>query len=175
MEKNIEVEARSFVSDAQYNNILSVLKKTATFVNEISEENVYLSGDNDLRLRRSDDNASIILKEGRIHDDYRKEHEVRFEASDFRSMENLLRLLGYNVEIRWFRKRIEYKQNDLKITKGYGKIVEIEKMVSPGEEKSAYQELENKLKSFNIKITPKEEFNKAFEYYKENWKSLIAF
>jgi hypothetical protein len=53
--------------------------------------------------------------------------------------------------------------------------VEIEKMVSPGEEKSAYQELENKLKSFNIKITPKEEFNKAFEYYKENWKSLIAF
>jgi adenylate cyclase class IV len=83
------------------------------------------------------------------------------------------------VEIRWFRKRIEYKQNDLKIllddTKGYGKIVEIEKMVSPGEEKSAYQELENKLKSFNIKITPKEEFNKAFEYYKENWKSLIAF
>jgi len=30
-----------------------------------------------------------------------------------------------------------------------------------------------KLKSLGIEITPKEEFDKKFQYYKENWKSLI--
>lgn len=175
--KNIEVEVRSFISDKLFNEILSKLKITARFIKETSEETVYFSGKKDLRLRRNGKEAFLILKEGKIHDDYRKEFEVKFNVSDFNNMKDLLKSLGYKIEIKWFRKRLEFKQDDIKIlldnTKGYGKIIELEKMVQVGEEKDTYKKLKDKLKSFNIEITPKKEFNKAFEYYKKNWKDLI--
>ena len=176
--KNIEVEVRSFIDDEQYSEILSKLRKNARFIKEIDEETVYLSGNKDLRLRRNKKEAFLILKEGEIHDDHRKEFEVKFDVFNFDNMENLLKSLGYEIEIRWRRHRLEFKQGDLKIllddTKGYGKIIEIEKMVQAGEEKETHKELKDKLKCFNIEITSKKEFNKAFEYYKKNWKNLIA-
>ena len=175
--KNIEVEVRSFIDDKQYSEILSKLRKGARFIKEIDEETVYFSGNKDLRLRRNEKEALLILKEGRIHDDHRKEFEVKFDVSDFENMENLLKSLGYEIEIRWRRYRLEFKQGDLKIlldnTKGYGKIIELEKMVQAGEEKETHKKLKDKLKCFNIEITSKKEFNKAFEYYKKNWRGLI--
>ena len=176
--KNIEVEVRSFIDDKQYSEILSKLRKGARFIKEIDEETVYFSGDKDLRLRRNKKEAFLILKEGEIHDDHRKEFEVKFDVSYFENMENLLKSLGYEIEIKWFRKRLEFQQDDVKIllddTKGYGKIIELEKMVQAGEEKKIHKRLKDKLKCFNIEITSKKEFNKAFEYYKKNWKNLIA-
>ena len=176
-EKNIEVEVRSLINDRQYSKMLSKLQKNARFTRETSEETVYFSGKKDLRLRRNKKEAFLILKEGEIHDDHRKEYEIKFSVSDFENMKKLFESLGYDIEIKWFRKRLEFKQDDIKIllddTKGYGKIIELEKMVQAKEEKGVYEELENKLKSFNIEITSKEEFNKAFEYYKKNWKNLI--
>ena len=175
--KNIEVEVRSFIDDKQYSEILSKLRKGARFIKEIDEETVYFSGDKDLRLRRSEKEAFLILKEGEIHDDHRKEFEVKFDVFNFDNMENLLKSLGYKIEIKWFRKRLEFQQDDIKIllddTKGYGKIIELEKMVQAGEKK-IHKRLKDKLKCFNIEITSKKEFNKAFEYYKKNWKNLIA-
>ena len=175
-DKNIEVEVRSFIDNKQYSEILSKLQKNARFIKETDEETIYFSGKKDLRLRRNREEAFLILKEGKIHDDYRKEFEVKFNVSDFNNMKDLLKSLGCKIEIKWFRKRLKFQQDDIKIlldnTKGYGKIIELEKMVNTGKEKNAYQELKNKLKSFNVKITPKEEFNKAFEYYKNNWKNL---
>jgi len=175
--QDIEVEIRSFVSDKQYNAILSKLEKTAKYVSETEEETVYFSSDKDLRLRRNRKEASIILKEGKIHDNFRKEYEVKFNVVDFEKMEDLLKSLGYEIKIKWFRRRLKYEQDDVKIfldeTRGYGKIIEIEKMVNLGEEKIVYKNLENRLKDFDIKITSKDEFNSAFEYYKNNWESLI--
>ena len=176
--KNIEVEARSFIDDRQYSEILSKLRKGARFIKEIDEETVYFSGKKDLRLRRNKKEAFLILKEGKIHDDHRKEFEVKMNISDFENMENLLKSLGYEIEIKWFRKRLEFQQGDIKIllddTKGYGKIIELERIVLAGEEKEIHKELKDKLKCFNIKITSKEGFNKAFENYKKNWKNLTV-
>ncbi len=179
-EKNIEVEARSFITGSQYEDILAILKTNAKFIKEMNEETIYFSGDRDLRLRKNEEEAFIILKEGKIHDDYRKEYEIKFRVSDFENMKNLLKSLGYDIEIVWLRKRIEFSRGDLKIlldnTTGYGKIIEIEKMVQIGEEQNIHKELKDVLiKDFNINITSKKEFNKAFEYYKNNWRKLIKY
>ena len=174
---NIEVEARSFLTDSQYENLLIRLRIEAEFIREIDEETVYFFGEQDLRMRRNKDEAYLILKKGKIHDKSREETEIKFEAVDFEKMQNLFETLGYELEIKWLRKRLEFKQDDVKIllddTKGYGKIIEIEKMVQKGEEKNTYKILENRLKEFGIKITLKDDFNKKFEFYKKNWKSLI--
>ena len=175
--KNIEVEIRSFIDDKQYNNLLLKLKIDAEFIKEIDEETIYFSGDKDLRLRNNKKEAFMILKGGNIHDDHREELEVKFNIADFDNMQKLLECLGHKIEIKWFRRRLEFRKDDIKIlldrTKGYGNIIELEKMVQSGEEENVHIKLEKRLKKLGIKISTKKEFNYAFEYYKKNWKNLI--
>lgn len=176
--KNIEVEARSFISDEQYGNIKNILDRDFEFIKELWETTIYFSGEKDLRMRKNGTEAFIILKEGKIHDDFRKEFEVKIDKDDFDDMIGVFRSLGHEIEIEWQRNRLEYKKADAKIllddTKGYGKILEIERMAESGEEEKVYDALMKEMEKFGIaEITSKEEFNKRFEYYKQNWQQLI--
>src|SRR3989344_4785040 len=60
----------------------------------------------------------------------------------------------------------------LDFTKGYGYIIELEKICSEEEKDKELKKLKEKIATLNINITPKEEFDKKFEYYKKNWKEL---
>jgi predicted adenylyl cyclase CyaB len=178
MSKNIEVEVRSFISVAQYGNIKNILDKDFEFVKELKETTVYFSGEKDLRMRKNESEAFVILKEGKIHDDFRKEFEIRINRGDFDNMVELFQGLGYEIEIEWYRNRLEYKNADMKVllddTKGYGKILELEKIVEEGNESDVHNDLSAEMKKFGIgEITSKEEFNEKFEYYKKNWKDLL--
>ena len=85
--------------------------------------------------------------------------------------------MGYNIEIKWFRKRFEFKWGDITVcldfTKGYGYIIELEKICSGKTKEKESEILKQKLRSLGVEITSKEEFDKKFQYYKENWKSLV--
>jgi len=58
-------------------------------------------------------------------------------------------------------------------TKGYGYIIEIEKVCSEKEKDKTLELLKEKMQELKIPLTPKEEFNKKYEYYKKNWRRLI--
>lgn len=178
MSKNIEVEARTFLSEGQYDSVRKILEEGFEFERELKEITVYFSGKKDLRLRQNGSEAYLILKEGKIHDDFRKEFEIRIDRNDFDSMKELLQSLGYEVEIEWHRSRLAYKGNGLEIllddTEGYGKILELEKMAPEGRESEIHDELVEEMKRFGIlAMTPREEFDRRYEYYKQNWKRLI--
>ena len=83
-----------------------------------------------------------------------------------------------NIEIKWLRKRNEFDWNGIKAcidyTKGYGYIIELEKLSSEEEKDEVLIELKNKLNELNIPLTPREEFDERYNYYKENWRRLIA-
>lgn len=169
---------RSFVDDRQFSDLKNLLDKNFEFIKELEEVTVYFSGEKDLRMRKNQTEAFVILKEGKIHDDFRKEFEVRINRDDFDNMVALLESLGYEIEIEWFRNRREYEKGDMKVllddTKGYGKILELEKIVEEGQEDEAHRGLLEEMKEFGIeKVTSKEEFNEKFQYYKDNWKNLI--
>lgn len=169
---------RSLVDDGTYESIKNMLDRNFRFVRGLDEITIYFSGDKDLRMRQNDTEAFVILKEGKIHDDFRKEFEVKIGKEDFDSMAELFQSLGYEIEIEWHRHRLEYEKSDTKAllddTAGYGKILELEKMVEEGGENKAYEEILNEMKHFGIdKSTSKEEFDEKFEYYKRNWKTLI--
>jgi predicted adenylyl cyclase CyaB len=178
--KNIEIEARSFITKKQYKSLLQKLREGAKFIGSVNEETVYFSGPGkDLRIRRDDKNAFIILKEGRVHDDSREEIEIKFNTNEFKNIEELFKRLGYRDAIRWFRKRRIYKWGGVKLflddTKGYGLIIELEKLGKVKEKGIVHRDLESKLKSLGIKITPKSEFNKRFKYYKNNWRKILKY
>jgi len=178
--RNIEIEARSFLTRNEYNKLQKILRKEAKFIDSIKEETVYFEAKNkDLRLRRDEKEAYLILKEGKIHDDSREEIEVRIKRDDFGKIEKIFKKLGYKDKIRWFRKRIIFKLGEIKVllddTKGYGLILELEKIGTIREKEKIHKYLEQKIKSLGVKITSREVFEKKFRYYKNNWRRILNY
>lgn len=177
---NIEIEVRSFISRSEYKKLEKILRKEAKFMDSVKEETVYFKVKNkDLRIRKDKKQAYIILKEGKIHDDSREEIEIKLKKEDFSKIESLFKKLGCKDEVRWFRKRKIYKWKGVKVllddTKGYGLIIELEKVRTKKNKEKIHKELENKLKSFGIKITPKPEFDRKLQYYKNNWRKILNY
>ena len=117
------------------------------------------------------------MKRGKIHDEWREEIEVKFPREDFEKLEKMFSLLGLKVRIKWFRNRYEFDWNGIAVsldyTKGYGYIIELERMCSEDERERILEMLKQKLKQLDIPLTPKEEFDKKFKYYEENWSKLV--
>jgi len=174
--KNIEVEVRSFISEEKYKELIEFFKKEGKFVKEDYQETYYLDCKEDLRIYRTNSNSIVLLKKGKVHDYFREEIEIKFKREDFEELEKLFSNLGFNVSAKWFRKRFEFKWHEINVcldyTKGYGYIIEMEKMSDENEKEETLKELKEKMKILSISITPKEEFDKKFLHYKENWRNL---
>ena len=176
--KNIEVEARSFISPRQFDELKEFFKTNGRFDSEDDQVSYYFSGDSDLRIQKNNSFAKIWLKKGKIHDDYREEIEIKFDRDDFERMEAALVALGYHVEVKWFRKRTTFDWNGVKVmldfTQGYGYIIELEKMCSESEKEKTSVELKQMMVELGIEITPKEVFDERFQYYKKNWRKILS-
>jgi len=172
----IEVEVRAFISDGQYSRLLNFFEKNAKLIADDKQETHYLSGGKDLRIQRNKRHAKIWMKKGKIHDDHREEIEIFTEKEDFPELEKLFLELGHVPEIKWFRKRKEYEWDDvtacLDNTKGYGKIIELEKKAKDLEKDAVLEYLKGKMKELDIDLTPREEFDSKYAHYKTNWKKL---
>lgn len=174
---SIEVEIRSFISKEKYFELLDFFKENAELKKEDYQETFYFDCDEDLRIQKNNLKSKIWMKKGKLHDEQREEIEIEFDKEKFNELENLFLALGYNVEIKWFRKRKQFLWKGITVcidnTLGYGYIIELEKMSDEKSKEENLIFLKNKMKELEIKITPKEEFNKKFEYYKNNWKDII--
>lgn len=173
---DIEVEVRSFISEEQYQELIRFMNSNAEFIKKDSQITYYLSGEKDLRLQKNDFFSKIWLKSGKIHDYSRKEIEIKFEKEKFDELVKLFLELGYSIDIKWFRKRHEYKFEGVTVavdhTKGYGYVIELEKMSDEKNKEKVYEFLKNKIAELGVKLTPKEEFENKFKNYKENWRTL---
>lgn len=175
--KNIEAEIRSFIDEKKYRSLLKFFKKEAKFLGEEKQLTKYFSGEQDLRIQKSDKAAKIWLKKGKMHDDSREEIEVKLDLKEFENAQNIFEALGYEVKIQWLRKRNTFAWKGLKVmlddTKGYGMIIEFEKMCKEKDKEKALESIRKKMLELGIGETPKTEFAKKFEFYEKNWKKLI--
>jgi predicted adenylyl cyclase CyaB len=175
--KNIEVEVRNFFMEKKYKELIEFFNQEGKFVNEDHHETYYFDCKEDLRIYRTNSSSIVLLKKGNVHDYFREEIEVKFKREDFEELEKLFSNLGFNVAVKWFRKRLEFKWQDINVcldyTKCYGYIIELEKMSEENEKDDILKDLKEKLNLLNIKETSKEEFDKRYSYYKENWEKLV--
>lgn len=175
--KKFEVEVRTFVSTSQYKKLTQKLNRIAKFKKKLNEETVYC-GSEKLRIRRDNNSCYLILKSGKIHQNSRKEIEIKFKRGEFERLKDLFERIGFPIKVIWLRKRKVYDWNGTKVllddTKGYGKIVELEKIVSKSDKEKTFTELKKKMLTLGIKkITPKKVFDEKFKNYLKNWKKLI--
>jgi len=175
--KDVEVEIRSFISKNKYEYMLEFFKEKGKFINEDEQVTYYFDCDEDLRIQKNNFFSKIWLKKGKIHDDFRKEIEIKFGKDHFDNLASLFSTLGYNIKVKWFRKRhtFEWQGIDVAVdyTRGYGYILELEKKVGEEEKRKTLEYLKDKLKELEIELTPKEEFNNKYEHYLKNWEKLI--
>jgi len=177
MAKNIEVEIRSFISPEQYKRLISFFTEKGIFLNEDEQVTHYFNSKEDLRIQKNKFYAKVWLKKGKIHDDSREEIEIKVPVEDFEKLEMLFLSLGYAVSIKWFRIRHSFQWQDIEVavdyTKGYGYILELEQMAREEDKGKVLDYLKGKLMELGIVETSKEEFDRKYKYYKENWKELI--
>ena len=178
---DIECEIRSFVTDGEYAELLGQLKRTAMYAGQDEQVTYYFTGngDPDLRIQRNANGAKIWYKGGKMHEEARQEIEILCNGDgDFKRLEDLFLALGYRVSIKWFRTRHIFKIGSVTVTlddtKGYGKIIEFEKICLEDEREDALTELKLKMNELGVAPTPKEEFDRRYADYKENWRSLTG-
>ena len=175
---NIEVEIRSFIMKEKYEHLLDFFKKEGELVNEDYQETYYFDTEEDLRIQQNKFYSKIWLKKGKIHDDYREEIEIKFDKDYFEQLERMFSALGFNVDVKWFRTRHTFKWQGISVmvdyTKGYGYIIELEKMSTEEEKEKTLELLKQKLRILNIPLTSKEEFTKKYQYYRNNWEKLVC-
>ncbi len=175
--KNIEVEIRSFISPEQYQQLIDYFITNGHFLSEDEQVTYYFDCKEDLRIQKNKFYSKVWMKKGKIHDDSREEIEIKLPVDDFEKLENLFLSLGYAISIKWFRTRHSFRWQDIDVavdcTKGYGYILELEQMAVEEEKEKVLQFLKQKLVELGIPETPKEEFDTKYQFYKENWGTLV--
>jgi len=173
---SVEVEVRSFITKEEYENLVKFFEKNAKLLKSDSQETHYFTGDKDLRIQKNEHYSKVWLKKGNLHDYFREEIEIKTDKESFHELSKLFKELNYDVKIKWFRNRKVYKYKDYKAfldhTKGYGYIIELEKITKENDGKKIHSTLLKELENLGIEITPKEDFIKKFEEYEKNWETL---
>lgn len=60
-------------------------------------------------------------------------------------------------------------------TRGYGLIIELEKIGTLKNKEKIHKYLVERLRYLGVKITPREIFEKKFKYYKNNWRKILKY
>ena len=175
---NVECEVRTLLTEGQYEGLKAFLAREAEFKGEDMQETRYFEGPHDLRIQRSTSCAKVWLKKGKMHDECREEIEIKLEPERFGELEKLFDTLGYSTGIVWHRHRMRYMWGDVDVsldhTKGYGRVIELEKMSDEAEKEPTLRYLKDKLAELGLRPTPKPVLHERFTYYRERWKELLA-
>jgi predicted adenylyl cyclase CyaB len=178
MEKRVEVEIRSFLTPERHAVLIERLKLEGEFLGEDEQVTWYFDGPQDLRIQKNRRYAKVWLKKGRMHDEKREEIEVRVAKDDFGRLAALFETLGFQVSVKWFRTRNRFRWNGIDValdhTKGYGHIIELEKLTAPEGQDAALEELKAGLEELGVSLTSKEEFQSRFEHYRRHWRELVG-
>lgn len=176
----VECEIRALVSDEQYGRLAAALAAEGVSEGEDEQVTYYFEGhdDPDLRIQKNGAGAKIWMKRGQMHDEAREEIEIPCRGESFDDLEALFTALGYRVSIKWFRRRLTFRLGDITATlddtRGYGKIVELEKLCAPEGREAALAELKAKMETLGIVPTPKEAFDLLYRGYKHDWRRLVG-
>ena len=173
---DIEVELRSFISKELYLKLKDFFEKEGQLISSDNQETHYFDTIKDIRIQRNNYFSKIWMKKGKLHDNHREEMEIKCGKDDFKKLIHLFESANISTTIKWFRKRHTFEWQGISVmldyTKGYGYIIELEKMSNSEEKEQTVQLLKQKFSQLNIPITPKEEFNERYNHYKDNWKEL---
>ncbi len=175
--KNIEVEIQSLVSGKDWVRLRKFFDKKAKFLGEHHDKTSYFEKNGRIRIRIEPRAAYFISKSGKMHDKAREEIEIKFSKKDVLPAEEFLKSLGFPLQIRWSRRRRKYLWDGITVTlddsKGYGKLIELEKMSDMRGRKTIQEKLLKKFKLLKIPMTSRKILDQRFRNYLKTWRRFF--
>ena len=146
----MEVELRSMIDEKKYGELLGFFAREGKLLSEDNQVTYTMNNQNSIRIQKNDFGAKIWIKLGKYqHDAVHEEIEVKFDRNDFGEMEKAMAIMGFEPKMKWFRKRntFEWKGVSAMVdyTRGYGHVLELEKMCERGKEKAALAMLKKRM------------------------------
>ena len=169
-----EIEIRTFVTKDKYEQLYDKFIKNEGFVVD-KQLTIYFDFKIDVRLQLSNQGCKVWIKWWKIHDIVREEKEFWFSERDFLKVFEMLSVF-FKHKTYWLRKRLKWYVDDIKVcidyTKGYGRVVEVEKLVDDEKYKEKVKrQLEDFLKNLvKWDISKKEEFQRRYKEYVDSIK-----
>ncbi|VVB77096.1 Uncharacterised protein [uncultured archaeon] len=121
--------------------------------------------------------AKLMIKLGKLHDAVHEEIEIGLAGKDFENIGRALSFMGFEPKIKWFRLRNTFEWKGVSVmldrTRGYGNILELEKICDSKKKAAVLGTLESLLAELGVERTPKEVFDCRYAIYKKNWKRLV--
>lgn len=177
-----EVEISSLLKPAGYKRVYKYLKRSGKLLKEEQTVTVvFETPKGDLRLVKNEEQVKLICKVGNVFHEIRPEMEVLADLKDMDELEKIFIALDFKVACRYKKKRVHFRWQGTIISldnvKGFGLIMEMEKLVDERLVKKGEQDIREKLtkllNKFGIDITPINELNKKYQHYLNNWSKLI--
>ena len=176
MPKNIEVEVRSLITPMEYRRLKAFLKRHGKPLGSHRDQNTYFDRDGKLRIAVEPYGAFLKYKGGKIHAQAREEILVPISRKDITKLERLLQHLGFRVVVRWSRQREKFLWRGATITldqtRGYGRMIDIEKMATPRTTGKTHQKLRGLAAELGLRPTPSRELSRRYRWYLRNWRQF---
>ncbi len=171
-----EVELRGYITPEKYSELLTFFKTQSKMFSSDDQVTYYFDAPIDIRLQQNLHGSKIWMKKGEMHSSAREEVEVHFGKEDFDSLKSMFLMLGYNVKVKWFRKRHSFMWKGFEVcldsNRGFGHVIEIEKKSDALGKTDALLEIEAVFKELDVSVTPQEEQKQKYEHYVANWQEL---
>ncbi len=178
MVKNIEVEVRALLSDAEYRRVKAFLRKHAKYLGSHRDQNTYFDREGRLRISVEPHGAFLKYKSGRIHAKAREELFVPIRRRDIKKAEVLFERLGFPVVVRWsrYREKFSWRGTTLTLdnTRGYGRMIDIEMMATPKTTAKTYRKLQDLMAALGIKPTPAAKIKRHYRWYLRSWRKFFT-
>lgn len=174
----IEVELRCFIDQGLYEDLRERLLASGKLLEDTRQITYYLHHAVDTRIQLSKSGGRVWQKLGKMHDNARREIDVKMSRSDAEMMLEIFRNLDFKLKVSWFRHRMVFDVEGISVsldnTIGYGRILEVETVTEDQDTSAVEERLLCFLSALGLKPSSKEAFTKAYDEYLASWTQRTA-
>lgn len=159
-----KVTLRTFLKADKYKELIEKYNDVLHTEKQI----IYIFNDNNFRFMKTKRYCSLDSSE----------NYVKIESKYSKSMENILKSIGYEPSVKWYRTRSKAKLDydiliNLDYVVGYGYLIELSKDIDENVEHDLIKiELGNFLESLDIEILEDKKMKEKYDEYVLNWDRL---
>lgn len=165
-----EVEKRTFISKEKYEELARFFKEKADHYNSKKQIITQYRTDTDFRI--VEEKNGIFFRLYANHLD-REKLIITLDKKERDSIMKMFRALGMTIDVKWYRRRIEFSYQDYQVTLDktfrYGFVISVSKLVQEEDIAEEMRQLDSLFEQFRIPMTSPEQFNSQYHYYNLNW------
>ncbi|NQU78271.1 hypothetical protein HQ545_00730 [Candidatus Woesearchaeota archaeon] len=169
--KDIRVQIGSVLTKDKHNSLIEFFQQQCGASSWEEQVTYHYEAPVEAIIQKKSTFSRLVTKKGS------ERVELRFNRDDFGQLENMFKMFGYPIKVKWFRKRHTFQWRGFDIfiddKRGYGMTFSMSKKSDAAGQAYATLEMQKSFKDLDLEVTPKDEFDKKYQNYMQNWKAML--